>query len=167
MSHEVLLGNCSLVIRSTTYWHFNKVTCHANQILLKCDLEIVIPIFIAALSRSFPNGFLSADQYLCRSRNFTTIIDLLLLLQWRWGLDFSWLIIIRFNNAILGNDSNTWGRPGLWSAFNALVCILSGVLLLTHVDIIAYRILMLNSWGLLLHVGIISLEILGELLTKR
>lgn len=149
MSHEVLLGNSSLVIRSTTDWHFNKVTCHTNQILLKCYLEIIIPIFIAAFSRSFPNGFLSAGQYLCWSRNFTTISDHLLLLQWRWVLDFSWLIIIRFYNAILGNDSNTWGRQGLLSAFNALVCILSGVLLLTHVGIIGHQILMLNSRGLL------------------
>lgn len=167
MSGKVLLGDRSLMTRSTTYRYFNKVSCHANQILLQCDLKIIIPIFIAALSWGSSNGLLSAAQYLSRSRNSTTIIHLLLLLQWGWRHDISWRIFIRFNNSILGNDSDTRGRPGRWSGFSALVCILPRVLLLAHVDTIAQKIVRLLYWGLLLYVGIMGLEILCKLLSIR
>lgn len=166
MSYKVLLGDGSLMTRSTAYRYFNKVSCHANQILLQCDLKIIIPIFFAALSGGSSNGLLSAAEYLSRSENSATIIHLNLLLQWGWRHDISWRIIIRFNNSILRNDSNTLGRPGRWSTFSALMCILPRVLLFVHINIIVQNNLSLFSWGLL-HVGIMGLEILCKLLSKR
>lgn len=138
MSCKIFLGDCSLVIGSTTNRHFKEVTIHANQIFLKCHLKFIIPILFAV---STFDRLLSTSQNLSWNRN-SCVILLLRLFDWRLCTCniILWCIACLYN-FIFRNHRNARGWPCWRGALNTFMWILPWVVLLIQKGIVADKVI--------------------------